>query len=175
MADDKQRREDVLNLLRMTVDVINRARYMQLRHVLQGVDGYAEVVFPIIQNRICLQANYRIRNGTRIARAVFKALEKKSIELATEHLRVLYERRDEIEKTDDIEALDRINVEIVNMKRMIDDYDDYFGDDACKMLQRCLSTRLKLKLEAYAREPQIIKRLQESMDCEDEPPKKKSA
>ena len=145
---DGRRYTDAINLMNMAHIVLQRADHMHLRHLIQGVEGYAEFVFPYLANRILVQTDGKIKNGDTIAKLVFKALKNRSIRLAEDHLRQLFERRDSL-PVDDVPALDTLNCEIVRLKQLVDNYDEFFGPDDRKMLQRMILLNLKKRLEAY--------------------------
>lgn len=140
---------DTKILLNIGRDMVDVSKALQLHHVLRGVEGYCELVFPHLANRIVPLSHGKIKHGDTIARIVFKAFRMKARRLANEHRMSLYEKRDLLSAVDDVDALDQINADIVYLTSAIDNYDELFGQEECVLFQRCLLSLLRQRLESY--------------------------
>lgn len=119
---------------------------MTVSHVTRGAEGFAEFAFPYLAGSLLLEPRGRLHRGDRIGRLVFGALRERSVWLAEGQLRRLYERRASEPASAEVDA------EIVMLCSMVDEYDEFFGIEANRLLQRCLSRLLRARLEGYAAE-----------------------
>jgi hypothetical protein len=143
--------DDAMVLMMMMKFVHSNSRYLQLKHIMQGVEGYADFVFPFIVGRLCLQEDGTIKPGHRIARLLFVALEERSKYIANTHLPTLFGKRDEIDM-DDIDTLAKIDGEIVTLQQLSQDYNDFFGEEDFRRLNRLLTEKLTKRLQSHANE-----------------------
>jgi hypothetical protein len=103
---------------------------LQLRHVLLGVEGYAEFALPYLTDG---------RNAHLVAKPLFKVLKDRSVTIARAYKRILLGRR-EGENSD--ATIASIDAEIEIMDQMIDDYDDFFGPEDCVLFHRAVNGKL---------------------------------
>ena len=151
--------EQVLSILIMLAKIGNNTKGLQLKHVLQGVEGYADFVFPYIFHCLRVQANGTLKYGDNIAQLVFKVLKERSIKIAESHLPTLFGRREDI-AMDDTDTLARIDCEILHLQQLADDYEDFFGKESFKLLHRLLIQKLMQRLRSYAAEQKQCEQLQ---------------
>lgn len=159
---------NVLNLLRLANYLRSVSQQLNVGHVLGGVEGFADFVFPFIANRLMPLPKCKIKDGDVIANLVFKALRSRAIRLASDHLRVLFENREQLLKNNDFasvtERLASIDDDILRLQSMIDNYDEYFGKDDSQRLQRCLSNLLRRRLQEYDRQRILEEQQLEPLD-----------
>lgn len=129
---------DLNKKLDMALLFANRANGLQLYHVLQGVDGYAEFVFPYVRDKMEVREG-RIVDGEWMSAMLFKALKKRSVMLVEDHLAKLLTKRDE---TNDEMELAELDVDVTRLTQMVEDYEGYFDVEDYKTFQRCLLSRL---------------------------------
>lgn len=140
--------------------VSSQAHLLQINHVLEGIDSYAHFVFPFVRNILVENQQGKINQGDTISSLIFKALQKRIIHLAQSHLRILFEKVDQIQDIDEHQLLHNINSDIMQMKDIVDNYDESFSHQQRKLLQRYL-----LKILSSCR--------QNTKDDDQQPPRKK--
>lgn len=137
---DDDKKVSMRNLMRNRMELANRtiqlASRLSIDHVMRGVEGYADFIFPYMTDVGFVIDGKKIVDGDALCGYFFKALHNRTVMLARERLRKLFTIRDGID-LNDVDALDSVNVDITMLTAMVDD-NEFFDESDMRRFQRRL-------------------------------------